>query len=80
MNRDRLLEDAKRDVLALARAGYQPAPRRDRIPVGGPDTYATLCLGIHLALRAGRISEHDALIGRLIARVLSGGMCSTRRP
>ena len=78
MNRDRLLEDAKRDVLALAGAGYQPPAPRDRIPVGGPDTFAMLSLGIHLALRAGRISEHDAKIGRLIARVLSGGSVAHR--
>ncbi len=30
-------------------------------------------LGIHLALRAGRISDHDALIGRKLAWILSGG-------
>ena len=73
MNRDRLMEDAKRDVLALARAGYQPPVPREQIPVGGPDTFATLSLGVHLAHRAGRISDHDAMIGRLIARVMSGG-------
>jgi len=78
MNRDRLLEDAKRDVLAMARAGYQPPSPLDRIPVGGPDTLAMLSLGVHLAHRAGRISDHDALIGRLIARVLSGGSVAHR--
>jgi len=73
MNRDRVMEDAKRDALARARAGYQPPTPRTAVPVGGPDTFATLSLGIHLAQRAGRISEHDATIGRLIARVLAGG-------
>ena len=29
--------------------------------------------GVHLAWRAGRISDHDALIGRTLARILSGG-------
>jgi 3-hydroxyacyl-CoA dehydrogenase len=78
MNRDRVLEDAKRDVLALAGSGYQPPSPRERVPVGGPDTFATLSLGVHLAQRAGRISEHDAKIGRLIARVLSGGSVAHR--
>jgi 3-hydroxyacyl-CoA dehydrogenase len=78
MNRDRLMEDAKRDVLTLARAGYQPPTPRERIPVGGPDTFATLSLGVHLAHRAGRISDHDALIGRLVARVMSGGSVAHR--
>ena len=73
MNRDRLLEDARRDVLAMAGAGYQPPTVSDKIPVGGPDAFAMLSLGVHLAHRAGRLSDHDALIGRLIARVLSGG-------
>jgi 3-hydroxyacyl-CoA dehydrogenase len=73
MNRDRVMEDAKRDALGRARAGYQPPAPRLAVPVGGPDTLATLNLGIHLAGRAGRISEHDAKIGRLIARVLAGG-------
>ena len=34
---------------------------------------AALSLGVHLAWRAGRISAHDALIGRKLAWVLSGG-------
>jgi 3-hydroxyacyl-CoA dehydrogenase len=73
MNRDRLFEDAKRDAIALAAAGYQPLTARANVPVGGPDTYATLALGIHLAHRAGRITDHETIIARKIARVLSGG-------
>lgn len=73
MNRTRVLADAARDALDLAEAGYQPVQPRAAIPVGGPDMFATLSLGIHLARRAGRISDHDARIGRLIARVLTGG-------
>ena len=73
MNRTRVLADAARDALDLADAGYQPVLPRASVPVGGPDAFATLSLGIHLAHRAGRISDHDARIGRLIARVLTGG-------
>jgi len=73
MNRDRLLDDAKRDAVARTSAGYQPPVPRAQVAVGGPDTFATLSLGIHLALRAGRITDHDATIGRLIARILAGG-------
>ena len=73
MNRERLIGDAKRAVLGRAAAGYQPAPLRTAIPVGGPDVYAALALGIHIALRAGRISSHDATIGRHLARILTGG-------
>jgi len=73
MNRDELLADAKAVALERVRAGYQPRQPRTDIKVGGPDVYATLSLGVHLAWRAGRISDHDALIGRKIARVLAGG-------
>jgi 3-hydroxyacyl-CoA dehydrogenase len=72
MNRDRLLADAKAVALDRVRAGYAPVQPR-KVKVGGPDVFATLSLGVHLAWRAGRISDHDALIGRKIARVLSGG-------
>jgi 3-hydroxyacyl-CoA dehydrogenase len=72
MNRDRLIADAK--ALALARAAefVRPQPRR-AIPVGGEGIQAALKLGVHLALRAGRISDHDAVIGRWLARILAGG-------
>jgi 3-hydroxyacyl-CoA dehydrogenase len=73
MNRDRVIADAKAAAIARARAGYQPRLPLMSIPVGGADTYAVLALGIHLALRAGRISEHDGVIGRRLARVLAGG-------
>ncbi len=73
MNRERLIADAKTAALALADTGYVPAGRRPAIAVGGPTTYATLDLGIHLAWRAGRISDHDAVIGRKLAWILTGG-------
>ena len=34
---------------------------------------AALKLGVHLAWRAGRISDHDAVIGRTLAHILAGG-------
>ncbi len=73
MNRDRLLADAKAHALGLARAGYKPDHPRQAIRVGGEGVYAALKLGVHLASRAGRISDHDALIGRNLAWILSGG-------
>jgi 3-hydroxyacyl-CoA dehydrogenase len=73
MNRDRLLADAKDHALRLARAGYKPDHPRQAIRVGGESVNAALKLGVHLASRAGRISDHDALIGRKLAWILSGG-------
>ena len=72
MNRDRLLEDAKAEALLLAR-DYTPPLPRTAIRVGGESVLAALKLGVHLAWRAGRISDHDALVGRKLAWVLAGG-------
>ncbi len=73
MNRERLMADAKALALDRAREGYQPPAKRTAILVGGDGLLATLKLGVHLAWRAGRISDYDALIGRTLARILAGG-------
>jgi 3-hydroxyacyl-CoA dehydrogenase len=72
MNRERLMADAKEYALERVREGYQrPAPRT--ITVGGETLLAALKLGVHLGWRAGRISDHDAVVGRALAHVLAGG-------
>jgi 3-hydroxyacyl-CoA dehydrogenase len=73
MNRDRLLADAKAYALERVREGYQRPQPRTAIPVGGESVLAALKLGVHLAWRAGRISDHDAVIGRALANVIAGG-------
>jgi 3-hydroxyacyl-CoA dehydrogenase len=73
MNNDRLVADAKQEVLALAATGYiQPQPRQDVLALGLP-ALSTLKLGIHQMKRGGFISDHDALIGEKLARILTGG-------
>lgn len=73
MNRERLIADAKQEVLALAQTGYtKPQPRTDVLAMGQP-ALSTLKLGIHQMKRGGFISEHDALIGEKLARILTGG-------
>jgi 3-hydroxyacyl-CoA dehydrogenase len=73
MNSDRLIADAKKEVLALAASGYvQPQPRADIRALGNP-ALATLKLGIHQMKRAGYISDHDAIIGEKLAKILTGG-------
>ena len=73
MNRERLLSDAKARALSRVSEGYAPPSPRHAIRVGGDAVSAPLKLGIHLAWRAGRISDHDALIGRTLATVMAGG-------
>jgi 3-hydroxyacyl-CoA dehydrogenase len=73
MNRERLMADAKALALERVREGYRPPAPRTAIPVGGDAVLAPLKLGVHLAWRAGRLSDHDALIGRTLAGILAGG-------
>jgi len=73
MNRERLMADAKATALERVRDGYRTPAPRTAIPVGGEDTRAALDLGIHLAHRGGRISDHDALIARKLGRIMTGG-------
>src|SRR5947207_3124909 len=73
MNRDRLIADAKKEVLALAASGYVPPQQRTDILALGNPALATLKLGVHLMKRAGYISDHNALIGEKLARILTGG-------
>ena len=70
---NRLADPAKARALSRLREGYQRPEPRTAIPVGGDTVLAPLKLGIHLAWRAGRISDHDALIGRRLACVIAGG-------
>ncbi len=73
MNPDRVIAGAKAEVLALAGAGYRaPTPRQD-IPVSGDEGYALMEVGLYNMLAGHYISEHDQLIGRKLARILSGG-------
>lgn len=73
MNRDRLIADAKVTALRMVEAGYRPVRPRTAIPVGGASLEAALKLGVHLGHRAGRLSDHDALIGRTLAHIIAGG-------
>jgi 3-hydroxyacyl-CoA dehydrogenase len=72
MNRERLKEDAKAIALARVPEYVRPQPRA-AVRVGGRSLLAALKLGVHLAWRGGRLSDHDALIGRKLAWILAGG-------
>jgi 3-hydroxyacyl-CoA dehydrogenase len=70
MNRARLLGEAKSLALALSEA-YSP---RNPEPVyaAGRDAFAALMLGIAGYTEAGYASEHDALIAKKLAYILTG--------
>ena len=73
MNADRLIADAKKEVLSLAASGYVAPQQRTDILALGNSALSTLKLGIHQMKRAGYISDHDAEIGTQLARILTGG-------
>lgn len=72
MNRERLVADAKAIALERVREGYHP-PAPELIPVGGETLEAALKLGVHLAWRGGRATDHDVVIGRALAHIVAGG-------
>jgi 3-hydroxyacyl-CoA dehydrogenase len=73
MNGDRLIADAKRRVLDLAAEGYvQPVERTD-IYVLGEAAESAMKLALHMMRRAEYITDHDQVIGKKLAHVMSGG-------
>jgi len=78
-NRERLLLDAKAEVLTLTEAGYV-APVERRIPVGGSAALATMETGIFLMGEAGFASEHDQKVAKKAAYVLCGGRLTPGAP
>ncbi|HEV7644841.1 MAG TPA: 3-hydroxyacyl-CoA dehydrogenase/enoyl-CoA hydratase family protein [Pyrinomonadaceae bacterium] len=73
MNSDRLIADAKQEVLNLAASGYvQPNERTDILALG-ESAQAAMKLALHMMRQGGFISEHDQLIGKKLAKVMSGG-------
>ncbi len=73
MNRERLIADAKAQALARVAEGYRAPLLRTAIPVGGESLAAALKLGVHLAWRAGRATDHDVVVGRALAQIFAGG-------
>jgi len=72
MNSDRLIADAKREVLHLAESYVQPQPRTDILALGEAG-FAAFKVALHMMKRGAYISEHDELIGKKIAKILCGG-------
>jgi 3-hydroxyacyl-CoA dehydrogenase len=83
MNRDRLVADAKEVALGLVRNGYKPTAaswregsQTTQIKVLGEQFLAGAKMAIHLLLRGGYASEHDAHVARKLANILAGGPLS----
>lgn len=83
VNRDLLLRDAKADALRLAEAreagNWQP-PEPPLLLLPGPGGRLVLEQQIDNLLLLDKISQHDAIVGHELARVLTGGECSPITP
>ena len=82
-NRELLLRDAKADAIKLAEAQaagkWQPA-QPQMLVLPGPGARMVLEQQVDNMLLLGKISEHDALIGRHLANILTGGDTSPVAP
>ncbi len=72
MNRDRLIADAKSQVLEMARLGFTPNRPR-KVKVLGRNGYGALLIGIKNFEWGNYITEHEALMARKLARAMTGG-------
>jgi 3-hydroxyacyl-CoA dehydrogenase len=72
MNRSRLLTEAKREVLAMAAAGYRP-PAPEPIYASGREPLAAMRVGLHMYNLGKQITEFDSVIANKLAYVMTGG-------
>ncbi|MDQ2716105.1 MAG: 3-hydroxyacyl-CoA dehydrogenase, partial [Chloroflexota bacterium] len=83
VNRDLLLSDAKADALRLAEAreaGKWQPPQPQSLLLPGPGARLVLEQQIENLLITDKISEHDAVVGRHLARIITGGDTSPITP
>ncbi len=71
MNADRLLSEAKREVLWLADGYVPPQPRQVRVL--GESALANLLTGAYGMAQSGFITDYELHLAETIARVLAGG-------
>ena len=71
-NRDHLIGEAKKEVLKMVADGYGP-PVKKPIRVLGSAAQGMVAAELHNMKEAGFVSDHDVLLARRIAFVISGG-------
>ena len=75
LNREHLLTEAKREVQAMAAAGYRP-PAPEQIYAAGREALAALRVGLHMFKLGKQITEYDAVVANKLAYVMTGGNLS----
>lgn len=77
MNKNHVIEEAKRAVLALAPDYVQPIMRQD-IPVMGDAALGALKSALYGMHQGGYITDYDLVVSEQLGRVLSGGTGNNR--
>jgi 3-hydroxyacyl-CoA dehydrogenase len=73
VNRDYLIEDAKKTVLAMNMEGYRPPTPMDDIRVAGENTFAMIKFALWTMRESGYITDHDVTVSTKVGYVLCGG-------
>ncbi len=79
LNRDFLLSDAKERVIGMAKSGFRP-PRPTEFYLAGPSGAATIDMMLYDMELNGQVTAHDRKVGKLLAKVLTGGAISAGTP
>ncbi|MGM9320155.1 3-hydroxyacyl-CoA dehydrogenase NAD-binding domain-containing protein [Deinococcus aquaticus] len=77
MNKNHILGDAKRQVLALAPGYVQPTPRQD-IPTMGDAAIGAIKSALYGMHEGGYVTDYDLVVSGELARVLGGGTGNNR--
>jgi 3-hydroxyacyl-CoA dehydrogenase len=72
INRDFLIDDAKKTVLAMNLEGFKP-PRPKDIRVMGRDGLAVFEHALYVMNKSGYITDYDRIVAGKVAHVLCGG-------
>jgi 3-hydroxyacyl-CoA dehydrogenase len=73
VNRDFLIEDAKKTALAMNMEGYAPPKPLREIRVPGENTFALMKMAIWTLHQQGYATDHDVTVSEKVAYVLCGG-------
>jgi 3-hydroxyacyl-CoA dehydrogenase len=73
VNRDFLMEDAKKTVQAMNMEGYRSPRPREEIRVAGENTLAMIKLALWTLQEQGFATQHDVTVATKVAHVLCGG-------
>lgn len=73
MNPEHLLATARREVQAMADAGFLPPRRGASVYAAGRDALAALRIKAYLAHEGGRATDYDVFLADRFAQVLCGG-------